>query len=403
MDFEYKEQLLQWIETLGLSNVSSGFMNVLWVVLIVGVSYVAVRFFVIRVVHALILRSQSKFDDMLIQYNVLERASVLVPLLLFDVMLPLLFSEGTFELDFFGSVFSALITIQFVRILFSLLDVAQAIADQRGLDQKMPVKSMIQMVKLFLFFMLMIVVVSVLSGRSPWYLLSGLGVATGLVMLVFRDTILGFIAGIQLSANRMVSQGDWIEMSNYGADGSVEEVSLTTVKVRNWDHTISMIPAYALVSDSFRNWRGMTEAGGRRIKRAIYLDITSIHFLSESELEKVKELPLLKKYMEEKKLEFDDLSKTLGEHQFTNSGVFRAYVLAYLKSHPVVRQDMTLLVRQLAATEYGLPLELYVFGSDTRWSNYEDLQSDIFDHLYALLPEFGLKAYQRPISGEFSS
>lgn len=403
MDFKYKEQLLQWIEAFGLSNVSSGFMNVLWVVLIVGVSYVAVRFFVIRVVHALILRSQSKFDDMLIQYNVLERASVLVPLLLFDVMLPLLFSEGTFELDFFESVFSALITIQFVRILFSLLDVAQAIADQRGLDQKMPVKSMIQMVKLFLFFMLMIVVVSVLSGRSPLYLLSGLGVATGLVMLVFRDTILGFIAGIQLSANRMVSQGDWIEMSNYGADGSVEEVSLTTVKVRNWDHTISMIPAYALVSDSFRNWRGMTEAGGRRIKRAIYLDITSIHFLGESELKKVRELPLLKNYFEEKQLEFDDLSKTLGEHQFTNSGVFRAYVLAYLKSHPVVRQDMTLLVRQLAATEYGLPLEIYVFGSDTRWANYEDLQSDIFDHLYALLPDFGLKAYQRPISGEFSN
>jgi miniconductance mechanosensitive channel len=251
---------------------------------------------------------------------------------------------------------------------------------------------------------------SITLDKSPWVFLSGLGAMTAVVLLIFKDAILGLVAGIQLSANDMVRPGDWIEMSKYGADGDVMEVTLTTVKVRNWDKTITTIPTYALISDSFRNWRGMTMSGGRRIKRSVWIDVNSIRFCSPEMIEKFERIALLKEYVRSKREELekynreqgvDDASPVNGR-RMTNVGTFRAYLVQYLRHHPQVHQQLTLLVRQLQPTEKGLPIEVYVFSSDQRWVEYEAIQADIFDHILAVLPEFGLRPFQSPSGADIA-
>ena len=297
-----------------------------------------------------------------------------------------------------------------VRAIYSALDAANDIADYNHVSRRLPIKSFVQLFKLFLFFVAVIISISVLADQSPVYFLSGLGVMTGLVMLVFRDTILGFVAGIQLAANRMVSTGDWIEMDKYGANGSVVEVSLTTVKVQNWDNTLSMIPAYALVSDAFKNWRGMSESGGRRIKRSVSIDMESIHFLSEEEQARLSKVNCLKEYFANKSKEIaefntsvEDSDMLVNSRHLTNIGTFRAYLIEYVTRHPLIHNDMTLLVRQLASTSEGVPIEVYVFTTDIRWNNYEEIQGDIFDHIFAILPEFGLRVFQGPTGTDIRS
>ncbi|MEA2068432.1 MAG: mechanosensitive ion channel [Verrucomicrobiota bacterium] len=250
-----------------------------------------------------------------------------------------------------------------------------------------------------------IFIISVLLDKSPWNLFGLLGGLTAITMLVFKDTILGFVAGIQLGANDMVREGDWIEMPKYGADGDVIEVTINTVKVRNWDKTISTIPTYALISDSFKNWRGMSESGGRRIKRSICIDMNTVRFADDALLEKFRSMELLKEYVEKTQEKIDtanaeqgiDLSATVvnGRRQ-TNLGIFRAYLVQYLRSHPKIHTGMTFLVRHLQPTPQGLPIEIYVFSSDKNWANYEGIQADIFDHVLAAIPEFDLCVYQQP-------
>jgi miniconductance mechanosensitive channel len=231
---------------------------------------------------------------------------------------------------------------------------------------------------------------------------------TAVVMLVFRDAILGFVAGIQLSANQMVSPGDWIEMPKYGADGDVLEVALTTVKVRNWDKTITTIPTYALISESFKNWRGMKESGGRRIKRAIHIDMHSIRFCDEPMLQRFSKIEFVSEHLARKRQEIAhwnadrgvDDSAPINGRRLTNIGTFRAYLIAYLRAHPMIHQEMTFLVRQLAPTPHGLPLEIYVFSRDQVWANYEGIQADIFDHVLAVAPEFDLRIFQTPTGGD---
>jgi miniconductance mechanosensitive channel len=249
-----------------------------------------------------------------------------------------------------------------------------------------------------------IFVLATLMGKSPVYFLSGIGAVTAIIILVFKDAILGFVAGIQISVNQMVRIGDWIEMPKAGADGDVIDVSLTTVKVRNWDKTITTIPTYSLISDSFKNWRGMFESGGRRIKRALFLDMQTVGFADEQLLEGWKGIRLLKPYLEEKLAEIAEENKQRGDdlgvlgngRRLTNVGTFRAYCVAYLKAHPRIHKDMTFLVRQLQPTEHGLPLEIYVFTTDTRWAFYEGIQADVFDHLIAIVGQFGLRVFQAP-------
>ena len=241
------------------------------------------------------------------------------------------------------------------------------------------------------------------------YFLSGLGALTAVLLLVFKDTILGLVAGVQLSANKMVAVGDWIEMPKYGADGDVIEVALTTVKVQNWDKTVTTIPAYALISDSFKNWRGMQESGGRRIKRSVSIDVQTIVFCDEEMLGRFAKIKYIAEYIQKKKdelarfnqeLKVDDSSLVNGR-RMTNVGTFRAYVVAYLKHHPKIHQEMTFLVRQLAPSENGLPIEVYVFSNDKVWANYEAIQADIFDHILAVVPEFDLRVFQVPTGNDF--
>ena len=275
-------------------------------------------------------------------------------------------------------------------------------------SRELPVKSVVQVLKLILYGIATIAVISLIIGQSPALLLSGLGAMTAVMMLVFKDSILGLVAGIQLSANQMVSSGDWIEMPKYGADGDVLEVALTTVKVQNWDKTITTIPTYTLITESFKNWRGMSESGGRRIKRSINIDIGSIKFCSQEMLERFSRIQHITEYLDKKRQEISswnaawnlEASDPLNGRQLTNVGTFRAYVVAYLRHHPMVHQDMTFLVRQLAPTAQGLPIEIYVFSRDQVWSNYEDIQADIFDHILAIAPAFDLSVYQSPSGGD---
>ncbi|MCK9161881.1 MAG: mechanosensitive ion channel [Arcobacter butzleri] len=292
------------------------------------------------------------------------------------------------------SIFTLLASYSIVNKIFKTLYILTKVAFFN-------MKTVLQGIKLILGILCFILIVSIISDKSPIVILSGLGAMSAVLMLVFKDTILGFTAGMQLSTNKMVQIGDWIEMPKYGADGDVIDIGLNVVKVRNFDKTITTIPTYALVSDSFKNWRGMQESGGRRIKRAILIDVNSIGFLSQDDIARLKKANLLAPYLETKLSEIEkynaghdfDLSVSINGRRLTNIGTLRAYILTYLKNHPNINQDMTIMVRQLSPTEYGMPLEVYCFTSTTNWVAYENIQSDIFDHIFSVLSEFKIKAY----------
>ncbi|MGB9095171.1 mechanosensitive ion channel family protein [Erwinia sp.] len=293
-------------------------------------------------------------------------------------------------------------------ILFSLLDVLLELSDNSSFAGQLPLRGIFQSIKLIATLLIGLMIISLLIGKSPLVLLTGLGAMTAVLMLVFKDPILGLVAGIQLSANNMLKMGDWLDMPKYGADGDVIDIGLTTVKVRNWDKTITTIPTYALISDSFKNWRGMSESGGRRIKRSFNIDTTSIHFLSDEEIARMNRAQLLTPYLDGKVAEVAshnaslgcDISTPLNGRHMTNVGTFRAWLEAFLKSHPQIHKEMTLMVRQLAPGSEGLPIEIYAFTNTTVWLEYEKIQSDIFDHIFALLPEFGLRVHQTPTGND---
>lgn len=414
MDQEIRLEISGWLSSVGIDSQPSDSIStsimLLACVLVAAIAYFIMRRGVIRAVNMVILRSKATWDDVFMRYKVLEKLAMLVPAIVLNLLVPITLTEHPVLSSLVDRLLSIWLIILMIRAIYAGLDAVNEISDVNLVSRRLPVKSFVQLIKLFLFFVGLIVSISVLADQSPVYFLSGLGVATGFVMLVFRDTILGFVAGIQLAANRMVSKGDWIQMDKYGADGAVEEVSLTTVKVRNWDKTITMIPAYALVSDAFRNWRGMSESGGRRIKRAVNIDINSIKFLTEEERSRLSKINCLKEYfpakiseIQESNAKVSDLDMKVNGRHLTNVGTFRAYLQEYLQRHDKVHKDMTLMVRQLAPTTEGLPIEIYIFTNDTRWAFYEAIQADIFDHIFAVLPEFGLQAFQAPTGNDIRS
>jgi len=287
---------------------------------------------------------------------------------------------------------------------FTLLDCLLSVSRHTRFGRDLPLRGIFQGAKLVGSILVGILMISLLLGKSPLFLFSGLGAMTAVLMLVFKDPILGLVAGIQLSANRMLSVGDWLQMDKYGADGEVTDIGLTTVKVSNWDKTITTIPTYALISDSFKNWQGMTESGGRRIKRSINIDMTSVRFLTAEEQLQLKQAQLLGPYLTRKEQELssynlqlsDALSCAINGRHLTNLGTLRAYLDAYLRAHSGIRKDMTLMVRQLAPSEQGLPLEIYCFTATTAWAEYEGIQADIFDHICAIIEQFHLRLHQSP-------
>ncbi|ECR2650285.1 mechanosensitive ion channel family protein [Salmonella enterica] len=291
--------------------------------------------------------------------------------------------------------------------LFSLLDVIFNLSQKWPAASQLPLKGIFQGIKLIGAIIVGILMISLLIGQSPAILISGLGAMAAVLMLVFKDPILGLVAGIQLSANDMLKLGDWLEMPKYGADGAVIDIGLTTVKVRNWDNTITTIPTWSLVSDSFKNWSGMSVSGGRRIKRSINIDATSIHFLDDDEKQRLLTAQLLKPYLTSRHQEIDEWNKqldapesALNHRRMTNIGTFRAYLNEYLRHHPRIRKDMTLMVRQLAPDDHGLPIEIYAFTNTVVWLEYESIQADIFDHIFAVVEEFGLRIHQTPTGSD---
>jgi miniconductance mechanosensitive channel len=286
-----------------------------------------------------------------------------------------------------------------------LLTAVNDIYAKRPDAKSRPIKGYLQIVKIILFIAAGILVISTLMGESPTLILGGFGAMTAVILLVFKDTILSLVASVQITQYDMIAVGDWLEMPKYGADGDVIDIALHSITIQNWDKTISKIPTHKFIEDSFKNWRGMSQSGGRRIKRAFHLDVNTVRFLTEEETDRLGSFELLRDYMRDKLEEVGmyNAMKEEGEsgliphtRKLTNVGTLRAYIVAYLRQHPKIHQDMTLIVRQLEPGPEGLPMQIYAFSNDTNWANYEGLQSDIFDHILAILPEFGLRVYQRP-------
>ncbi len=297
---------------------------------------------------------------------------------------------------------SATLVAVVLRALTTLLGRIHDAYSSLEIARNRPIKGFIQVIIILLYVAALILIVSILLDKSPWVFLSGLGAMTAILILIFRDTLLSLVAGLQLISNDLIRVGDWIEMSQFGADGDVIDIALHTVRVQNWDRTITVIPTHKFLENSFKNWRGMQESGGRRIKRSIYIDMHSIRFLSSEDIERLKKVPLLRDYLEQKTTELAQYaSNETHPRRLTNVGTFRAYLVNYLKNHPRIQQQATMIVRQLEPSPQGLPIEIYAFANTIKWVDYEGIQSDIFDHVLAIAPEFGLTIFQYPSSSSF--
>lgn len=369
------------------------------------------RKLIVRFLHSMFRRTKVRWDDRIAQRGVLLRLSRVAPALILYAAGGFVAPEFTWVGEAIRRVTTAWIVLAAAFTIDASIDVFHDFYQERAYSKRRPIKGFVQLGKVALFLVVGVVVITTILNQSPLGILSGLGAMSAVLLLIFRDSILGFVSGIQLSANNMVQIGDWIEMPKYDADGDVIDITLQSIKVQNWDKTITTIPVYALTSDSFRNWRGMSESGGRRIKRAIHIDMRSVRFVSDEMMQRYGRFSRIRDYITERQREIDkynreneiDLSDSVSGRRMTNLGIFRAYVQAYLRSNPQVRQDMTFLVRQLPPGPTGIPIEIYVFSADQRWAQYEDIQGDIFDHLLAVIPEFDLRVFQQPSGSELEA
>ena len=364
--------------------------------------YIIMKKVLLTIITKIIRKNKFKWDDVLLERKVIHRAILIVPGVLFYSLTA--FYENSELTEIMQRLASIYVLLVLSFVISSVLDSIDDIYRMRPISNVRPIKGLLQVVKIALFIVIGIVIIATLLDQSPLILLSGIGALAAVFSFVFKDSILGFIAGIQLTSNDMLRIGDWIEMPKYGADGDVVDITLNTVKVQNWDKTYVTIPAYALISDSFKNWRGMFQFGGRRIKRSVFIDVNSIGFCTEEMNEKFKKIHYLKDYINDKEKELNehnnenniDTEEKINGRHMTNLGTFRAYLKNYLANHSGIDQDKIMMVRQLAPGENGVPMEIYAFTRDTAWVNYEGVQSDIFDHVYAVAGEFGLRIFQTP-------
>ena len=362
----------------------------------------------LKVIARIVKQTKATWDDILFDHSVMVHLSRMVAPVIIYLCIPIAFAGST-AMAFVQRLCLIYIIVTFLSFVNSFLKAAYTVYSEMESLRGRPLKGLLQTLQVLLWFIGGIVVVSVLIGQSPLTLLAGLGASAAILMLVFKDSIMGFVSGVQLSANDMLKVGDWITMPKYGANGYVIEVTLNTVKVRNFDNTITTIPTYLLVSDSFQNWRGMRESGGRRVKRSINIDMTSVRFCTPEMLEKYRKVNLLKDYIDQteevvrvynEENHIDNEVLVNGRRQ-TNLGVFRAYLTAYLKSLPVVNTELNCMVRHLQPTDHGLPVELYFFSNVKDWIPYEAVQADVFDHVLAIIPEFDLRVFQSPSGADF--
>ena len=385
--------LLRWLSPLGITADSRAWLY--WLIaiaaiaLVVFMADVVCRRLLLPLVKRLTRATRAAWDDILLSDTLLKDVSRLVPPILIAVLMPLAFSHAHPTLDLLLKVNLIYLIAIIAKLLCTFLSALYDLSSHQDRLKNHPIKGIYQMLKIVVICVALIIVVSILINKNPGYILTALGASAAVLMLVFKDTIMGLVAGVQLSANDMLRPGDWISMPKYGADGDVEEVTLTTVKVRNWDKTITTIPPYALVSDSFQNWRGMQESGGRRVKRSVYIDMRSITFCTDEQMAEFERRGWLEGVEREDKF-------------VVNLHVFRNYLEDYLQHHPRVNSGMTIMVRQLQPTAQGLPLELYFFSDGTEWVPYEHLQSEILEHVFAVMPTFGLRVFQSPMGIDFS-
>ena len=353
------------------------------IVIVAYLAEIICRKCVVPIVRKITLKTHSIWDDHLLGDLVMGNVCHLVFPVIVTALSPAVLGQENPVMLFLKDICWIYITIVSVKLICSIFSALYAISCEHEKYRNHSLKAFYQMLKLVVICVGVIVVISTLIHKNPMAILTGLGAGTAVLMLVFQDTIKGLVAGVQLTANDMLRPGDWIAMPKYGADGSVIEVTLTTVKVRNWDNTITTVPPFALVNDSFQNWRGMFESGGRRVKRSINIDMNTVRFCTVEEYMSLKDQPWMKNFI-----------PTDGRQ--VNLHIFKHYLEEYLRNHPKVHKEQTMMVRQLQPTAQGLPLELYFFSADTAWINYEQLQAEVFDHLLAVLPEFGLKVFQSP-------
>ena len=344
---------------------------------------------IIPLIRKITNETRSKWDDIMLNDTLLKDVVRLVAPITIAAVLPVAFTDGNHVLDFFLKVNYIYMIVMVSKLLCTFFNALYDLSNQNDKLKNHPLKGVYQMLKIAVICIALIIIVSILINKNPGYILTALGASAAVLMLVFKDMIMGLVAGVQLSANDMLRPGDWISMPKYGADGDVIEVTLTTVKVQNWDKTITTIPPYALVSDSFQNWRGMTDCGGRRIKRSVYIDMRSITFCTKEQHRDFTKRGWLDGVEREDKF-------------VVNLHVFRNYLENYLRHHPLVSKRLTIMVRQLQPTAQGLPLELYFFSDGTEWVPYEHLQAEIFEHVFAMLPTFGLRVFQSPMGIDFN-
>lgn len=356
------------------------------------------------VVIPVLQKTKNQFDDLLVKHSFFRNIAYLVPALLMIEYTQDTIVGIPFIINFIEAIVELVFVIIFIFVLTSVLDTINDYYERYDFAKDHPIKAVIQIVKIITYIIGLITIVAILFDKDLSSLVVSLGAVSAVIMLIFKDSILGFVGGLQLIFNKMLSIDDWISMPKFGADGTVKEINLTTVKVQNWDKTIVTIPTYSLISESFQNWKGMEESGGRRIKRAIYIDMNSVRFCTDKMLDKFGKIHVLSNYISNTEglvkdyNSANDIDPTVmvnGRRQ-TNIGVFRAYLEAYLSNRNDINKNMTFMVRQLPPNEKGLPIEIYVFTTTTEWVEYEGIQSDIFDHVLAVIPEFGLKVYQYP-------
>ncbi len=400
-----------WVNHLGLDADDAVWMRMsIWIVL-VGIIAILSDIFAKRIflgiVKRVVLKSKTEWDDILLKRKVFTRLAHLAPAMVVYAFATLMFGEFSVHLvQIVKGGASIYMLIIIILVINAFLNGVQDIYNSYEISKDKPITGFVQVAKIIIYAIIIISIIAILIGKSPVILFTGLGAMAAVLILVFKDTILGFVASIQMSANDMVRPGDWISMPKHNADGTVLEITLNTVKVQNWDKTIATVPTYALVADSFNNWRGMEESGGRRIKRSLFLDVNSVKFCSDDLLAKLSKNELLSDYITNKMAELASSQKNPEDvfartRRLTNIGVFRIYMERYLKVHPNINREMTFLIRQLQPSEKGLPMEIYVFSAVQAWAHYEAIQADIFDHFLAFIPEFELKVFQNPTGEDF--
>lgn len=409
----FETLIVNWLTGLGVeestAQIVTDYTFFAMLIVVSIIIYFITRKVLLTMIHHLTKKSKTNWDDVLAERKFFWILAYLVPSYIIYLFTPLILESYPQIVSAIKTGISIYMIIVVLMAINAFLNAITHIYQDFTIAKSRPIKGYIQVIKIIVYLIGGIIILASLFGKNPLGFIGGLGAFSAVLLLVFKDPILGFVGGIQLSANNMVAPGDWISMPKYNADGTVIDIALTTVKVQNWDKTISTIPTYSLISDSFQNWRGMEESGGRRIKRSVNLDMKSIKFCTKEMLEKYNKIEYVKEYVESTQKELEEYNKSrnidnsvlVNGRRQTNLGVFRAYLRGYLHNHPQVNQDMTFLIRQLKLSETGLPMEIYIFSKVQEWAKYEDIQSDIFDHVIAVIPEFDLKVFQNPTGDDF--